>query len=733
MDGVKELINTAKKEKINDGSPGRILSYWLRAFEEVKTGKDTDYMEEICLSIGEIYANEKLYEPALKYYQNLETHFDIHENTLKEKIEVFDLIGNAYSNLSKPDSAYFYYQKILKLHQKENNLSAQINLFRKVVKNYSLNKDHENALRYNLKIKQLLEQSNAPSENLLVVYNNLGYNYNFLKNYELAIQYFKQALSLNLEKDKITKTTLSMNIGIAYYNLGDFQTSIDHLLSVQKERTEINQLLATVYLEKQDLYNARSYVDIGYEKAHQEKNAELLSEICYTAAQIHTQLYEYDRALEYFQEHLSLRDSLQFEERFRQESLRQHQFSLERIEREVRLFIIDQEIQELSIAQLKLEADKQQLALDNLKLEDDRKEKELSILRKDKEIKESKLANQLLEAQRTKQELQLAKEKLLNVEKENALAAQKEKEARFEEVTNREIERQEMLLKEEQKEKELYKMNDEISRLEIEKQKGVQRFLFGIGALLGLISLLVFGSLIYSRKINKKLSQKNQAIEQQKEEIAIERNKSEKLLLNILPVETANELKEKGFATPKKYDKATVIFTDFSGFTEIANKMSPEELIAELNTCFEAFDEIIGQYGLEKIKTIGDAYMCVAGIPAPTENNPINAIAAGLEMMKFMNQRIQQKQSKGLKYWGMRMGIHSGPIVAGVIGQKKFAYDIWGDTVNIASRMEANGAIGKINISKTTYELVKHKYKCIARDLVDVQNLGKITMYFVDA
>jgi len=204
MGEVKELINTAKEEKINNGNPGRVLSYWLRAYEEIKNLKEQSYMEEICLSIGEIYANEKLYEPALKYYKNLETHFDINEKPLKEKIEVYDLIGNAYSNLSNSDSAYFYYQRILSFHENENNTYAQINTLRNVVKSYSLNQNHENALVYNLKIKELLEQNNASPEKLLIIYNNLGYNYNFLKQYELAIQHFKKALLLNLEEDKIS-------------------------------------------------------------------------------------------------------------------------------------------------------------------------------------------------------------------------------------------------------------------------------------------------------------------------------------------------------------------------------------------------------------------------------------------------------------------------------------------------------------------------------------------------
>ena len=247
----------------------------------------------------------------------------------------------------------------------------------------------------------------------------------------------------------------------------------------------------------------------------------------------------------------------------------------------------------------------------------------------------------------------------------------------------------------------------------------------------GLITLLILGGFLYSRKLNRQLNQKNAAIEQQKEEISLERNKSDQLLLNILPAETAQELKEHGTAVPKRYDNATVLFTDFSGFTRIASGMSPEQLIEELNYCFRHFDTILEKYGLEKIKTIGDAYMCVAGVPSPLQQHATRSIQAGQEIVQFMNQRIKEKQEAGQEYWNMRMGIHSGPVVAGVVGKKKFAYDIWGDTVNVASRMESNGEVGRINISEATYELVKSEFDCEHRGKIYAKNVGEVSMYFV--
>jgi len=217
-----------------------------------------------------------------------------------------------------------------------------------------------------------------------------------------------------------------------------------------------------------------------------------------------------------------------------------------------------------------------------------------------------------------------------------------------------------------------------------------------------------------------------------KQIIENEKERSEKLLLNILPFETAEELKEKGSATPKQYDLVSVLFTDFKGFTNIAEKLSPQELVAELNRCFFEFDKIIDKYNLEKIKTIGDAYMCAGGIPVANTSNPVEIVKAGLEIKQFMENLKKEREAKGQDYWELRIGIHTGPVVTGVVGKNKFAYDIWGDAVNTASRMESSGIPGKVNISGTTYELVKDHFVCSHRGKVQAKNKGEIDMYIVE-
>lgn len=211
-----------------------------------------------------------------------------------------------------------------------------------------------------------------------------------------------------------------------------------------------------------------------------------------------------------------------------------------------------------------------------------------------------------------------------------------------------------------------------------------------------------------------------------------EKNKSEKLLLNILPTEIVKELKIHETAKPVHYDLVSVMFTDFKGFTRISELMSPEELVAELDKCFSYFDSLMEKYHLEKLKTIGDSYMCAGGIPQKNHTHPIDCVLAAMEIQAYMRRLKNDKLSKNEDYWELRLGIHTGPLVAGIIGDKKFSYDVWGDTVNIASRMESSGLVDKINISKSTYELISGLFECQSRGMVDAKNKGQIEMYLVN-
>jgi class 3 adenylate cyclase len=223
---------------------------------------------------------------------------------------------------------------------------------------------------------------------------------------------------------------------------------------------------------------------------------------------------------------------------------------------------------------------------------------------------------------------------------------------------------------------------------------------------------------------SKELEEKNASLE-------VEQEKTDTLLLNILPYEIAEQLKNKGTVDAKIYRRVSVLFTDFKGFTKISEKLSPSEIIKELGVFFAHFDEIIGGHFIEKIKTIGDAYMCVGGLPLRNKSNPIDTVLAGLKMQDFANRINAEKIKNGQEPWNLRLGIHTGKVVAGVIGKKKFAYDIWGDTVNTASRMESAGEIGKVNISGDTHKYIEEYFDCEHRGKIEAKNKGEIDMYFV--
>lgn len=245
-----------------------------------------------------------------------------------------------------------------------------------------------------------------------------------------------------------------------------------------------------------------------------------------------------------------------------------------------------------------------------------------------------------------------------------------------------------------------------------------------------LILLLAFALFSYNRYRMK--NKANRDLEEKNEELDLERRRSDALLLNILPEETANELKITGMAKPRSYDEVSVLFCDFKGFTMISEILSPEELIAELDYCFKAFDEIMEEYGIEKIKTIGDAYMAAAGLPISNTHHAHDAVGAAMEMQDFLRRLKVRREEEGKPCFEARIGIHTGHVIAGVVGSKKFAYDIWGDTVNTAARLESASECGKVNISQSTYEWIKDDFACDYRGKIKAKNKGEIDMYYVE-
>ena len=225
--------------------------------------------------------------------------------------------------------------------------------------------------------------------------------------------------------------------------------------------------------------------------------------------------------------------------------------------------------------------------------------------------------------------------------------------------------------------------------------------------------------------------QNSRKIVEQREELKLDKIKIDKLLLNILPVSVAKELKENGFVKPVYYNSATIVFTDFVGFTKISETLAPEELVAELDKLFSIFDHVMDKYSLEKLKTIGDSYMFVGGAPIASDTHAIECVLAAIEIQDQMKRVNDEKVKMGKPIFELRIGVNTGPLMAGVVGEKKFVYDVWGDSVNLASRMESSGETGRVNISNSTYEIVKEFFETEARGEIFAKNKGAVTMYFV--
>ena len=255
-------------------------------------------------------------------------------------------------------------------------------------------------------------------------------------------------------------------------------------------------------------------------------------------------------------------------------------------------------------------------------------------------------------------------------------------------------------------------------------------FLFPIGGL----------SLIFWKNRVKEINQvmieeevlsRTAKIRAEKDVLKKEHELSEEILNNILPAETAEELKKYGQANTRRYESATVLFCDFKGFTKISEQLSPEELVMNLGNIFENFDRIIEKRQLEKIKTVGDCYICAGGLKIQDMNQAVEVVYAALEMIAFLEEFNRQQSTNSQPLFEGRIGINTGPVVAGIVGLKKYAYDIWGDTVNIAARMEQASHIGKINISGSTFDLVKHEFVCDHRGKIAAKGKGAVDMYFI--
>ncbi len=697
--------------------------YDLRQAE--KEGRTADQLAA-CLRIGKIYEREQYHSRAVKYFRQaaLLAQKIGDKHTL---LEVQWQTANALFEDGKYSNAHETLLQLLDAHENAGRYEDQVRTLEKLAQTCLAISNFPKAVEYYLKIKQLAQRNSDPNTTATAL-NNLGFAANRQQDFKAAVDYFTQAEAIYKANPTLKCNYVYTNLGIAWNNLGESNLSLENLHRADNgldDKSYVQHLIASIYLKNKDIYNALKYNEFAIESAKKSKNAQVECDAFEAASQIYQQLFESEKALDFYKKHLSLKDSLLREERLRQQNLEALHTLLERTENETIQGISDEYLRQEREAKLTSENQRLLLAADNQRLDADRKEKEIALLRREDEIKEANLRSANLEAERNRQALKLARQDLM-AEKQGREITNL---ARQNELDSLRAARQQA---ETQQQIALLETQKQVDSMKIQQQESFRKTATGIGLLGGAMLLLIGGSWYYSRRLNKRLAAQNQQIEAQKQEIDAERTRAEGLLLNILPGEVAAELKQKGSATPQHYDSVTVLFTDFQGFTKIAAALHPTEVVTELNEFFLDFDEICERHNLEKIKTIGDSYMCAGGLPVENATHPLDAIVTAQEMLRVVERHNAKLASLGKTPWLIRIGIHTGEVVAGVVGSKKFAYDIWGDTVNTASRMESNCPVGEINISEATYHLVKHTIYCEYRGAVEVKNKGKMGMYLVE-
>jgi class 3 adenylate cyclase len=505
--------------------------------------------------------------------------------------------------------------------------------------------------------------------------------------------------------------------------------------SSSKEKMSLNYQLAEEWLKK-DARKSIEYAKAAHQLAQEQNNDGMAAEAAYLVSR------GYDRSRDDRNEDVWLNSAVKFAMRAKDADLiiktvdqrsrlaeKQHneRKALQIVQEAFDYFSKKTSGQSLSQMQAQYEVQKAQLERDKQQLiaEKQRLERDISGLASERDVlKQDKTA--LTERQQSLEQEKMAVEEEISKKEEEIqeVSASRAKALYIAEHRKRMIDSLET-----QKLMDSLTISQQemaIQNAELEKEQG--RYLV---YLLGLVSIfvLLLALMMYLRFLAKKKS--SQLLEKQNKIIEQERQRSDELLYNIMPVEVAQELKEKGSATAQQFPEATVLFTDFKNFTTIAERLTPEALVKELNNCFKAFDHIISHHsGIEKIKTIGDAYLCASGL-VKHKTIPSEIVKAALEMQEFLDDHKQERMRQGLPYFEARIGIHTGPVVAGVVGFKKFAYDIWGDTVNIAARMEEQCEPGQVNISETTYSLVKYNFECQSRGRIPVKNKGMMEMYYV--
>ena len=608
--------------------------------------------------------------------------------TTEDSNKVNFLIDLSFTYCSiNPDKGINYGNQALKLSQKLNWKKGIANSNSKIGNNYYMKSDNSHAFDYYFKALHLFKELKVKSEQAKVL-GNIGNIYNRQSNYPKALEYFLEALRIFETLDDQYGIAISFsNIGNVYNYQSDNSKALEYYskATILYEKLKNKSALANNYGNIGTVYQSQSNTSKSLEfyfkalKINQTLgNKSKVALNLGNMGLVYSEQSNYPKALECFLKALSICKELDDKNGIA-----------------INLGNIGNTY--LTAAKVSADISLNKLFAGNkteiLHQAKSYTEKAIPLCREISDLYSlSQWYQQLSEIQSLLSDNKGALESYKNytLYKDSVFNTEKNKNL-TETAMHYEFDKKEAATKVEQEKKDT-------------KQRNILNSLGG-----GLAGALVFLMVVYT----------------QRNKVKREKKRSDELLLNILPPEVAEELKQTGKAQAKQFKNVTVLFTDFANFTGISEQMSPTELVAEIHESFSAFDAIIEKHNLEKIKTIGDAYMAVAGLPNETSDHAQRVVKAALEIRDYINRKSGK--------FKIRIGINSGPVIAGIVGVKKYAYDIWGDTVNTASRMESNGAVGKVNISKSTYELVKDNFNCEFRGKIEVKGKGEVEMYFIEA
>jgi adenylate cyclase len=707
------------------GRSEKSLRHYLEAEDLAISSKNLVALPGIYQAMGDLFFSQKLYTHASKYYELSLSRAPNNEYTI-EKAADAALYSMRY------DSAEMYYKVLITKFRDERNNPHLVQIYQKLAAAFFESGNYGKSLLYYLRIEDIVSRFGEPFEKGRL-YNNLGKVYATLGDFQKSIDYFAKTevqcqFAAEAGHGCETPEVLYINMGIALHNIHRTKEGLEYLFRAQAillQRNDmiglssLEHIIATVYSSAKDHYNALSHNDAAIKYAKSTQQNDVLKRAYSTASKIYLNLNDYEKALYYYGLYFTLENTANQEDQRQRLLLTERSSQLRASESEIRFLLAQQEIKERDLKQFRYEQEKLEKSNALLAADAQKKELEVQLLYKQTEVDQATVREKTALALQAQGKLSLAAQ-ALETERQSALIDKLKQTETIERAEKLASEGRVALLR---KEKEFVDM-------QLSATEEFERNTYIIGGLGALVLIFMAVSWWYARRTGRRLRLQNQKIEAQKNQIENERSKSDRLLRNILPEEIADELKTRGYADPKLYDSATVLFTDFVNFTKLSENLPPGQIISELDECFLAFDEIIDRHGLEKIKTIGDAFMCAGGLPIANETHASDAVRAALEINQWLKQRNELNPKAVFRE--MRVGIHTGQVVAGVIGKNKFAYDIWGDAVNLASRLEEQGENGRVNISQTTYNAVKHQFECSWRGQREVHNKGLVDMYFIE-